>query len=99
MSKSSWLEYIPDWYLEAILFIIVAGVFIGLPVALVLSSATAPSVEDGKPDRHGDDITVRTIDRHEYIIYVGYKAGGICHKEDCKFCNNKLKGMKDDTDL
>ena len=99
MSKGDWLDYVPAWYLEAVLFILVFAVVIGLPIALASSSTTAPSVEDDKTDMYGDDITVRTIDRHEYIIYIGYKAGGICHKEDCKFCNNKLKGVKDATDL
>ena len=96
MSKRSWLDYIPEWCLEPILFLIVAIVFIGLPLAIVLSWITYPRGEDAKPDTYGNDITIRTIDRHEYIIYTGHMAGGICHKEDCKFCSDKLKGMEED---
>ena len=89
MRKSSWMDHIPIWLIESTLFIIMSIVVIGLPLAIVLAWITYPRGEDVKPDTYGNDITIRTIDRHEYIIYDGHRAGGICHKEDCKSCKEE----------
>ena len=32
-------------------------------------------------------IYVEKIGNHEYLIYKCGYAGGICHYEDCKYCN------------
>lgn len=33
------------------------------------------------------NIYVDKIGNHEYLIYQYCDAGGICHYEDCKYCN------------
>jgi hypothetical protein len=37
-------------------------------------------------DADNSNITVYTIDNHEYLVYHHNNAGGMCHKVDCKFC-------------
>ena len=39
-----------------------------------------------KVDADGSNITLLTVDKHEYLVYHYNGAGGICHKVDCKFC-------------
>ncbi len=34
---------------------------------------------------------IHTVGKHEYIVYHNYNAAGLCHKEDCKFCEEKKK--------
>jgi hypothetical protein len=34
----------------------------------------------------GNDVYVTEVDSCEYLIFDGYKAGGIIHKQNCKFC-------------
>jgi hypothetical protein len=39
-----------------------------------------------KTNADNSNITIHTVDNHEYLVYQYDRAGGICHKVDCKFC-------------
>lgn len=34
----------------------------------------------------GNEVYITEVDSCEYLIFDGYKAGGIIHKQNCKFC-------------
>lgn len=55
-------------------------VFIAL-MALAISGCGNSVESEGTS--FGQDIQVVTVDGHEYVVYDGYKAGGITHKANC----------------
>ena len=63
-----------------------------LAVALGFTSCGAdkPDVQASKDYKINIDESVRvmTIEGHDYMIYDGYKSGGICHSESCP-CKSK----------
>ena len=42
-----------------------------------------------KTNSDNSNITIHTVDNHEYLVYQYDRSGGICHKVDCKFCMTK----------
>lgn len=60
---------------------------------LLISSCTyknnlnSPEIKDYSLD----NIVTIEQDSCEYVIYQGYKCGGIIHKQNCKFCKQRNK--------
>lgn len=78
------IEFFKDYGEELLVFT--------MPIAMVISVLIL--VYWAEPDTHNtnaDDskITIRTVDKHEYLVYQYDRSGGICHKVDCKFCMAK----------
>lgn len=45
------------------------------------SNGTSATTEAGS-----GDLYVVSIDSCEYVVYDGYRNGGIVHKQNCKYC-------------
>lgn len=39
------------------------------------------------------NFNVVVLDGHEYIVFCGARRGGICHKQNCKFCEEEKRKM------
>lgn len=57
---------------------------------LLTSCADTPNNNSDKSFKKkfnaGDELFVMEIDSCEYVVYDGYRAGNVIHKENCKYC-------------
>ena len=64
-----------------------------IPTAMIISILIMAHSSEPDPKYNttvdNSNITVHTIDNHEYLVYHYNNAGGMCHKVDCKFCMTK----------
>ena len=55
-----------------------------LIIALVLGGCVRPEIKQAERTNFEYDVYIDTLRGHEYIIYDGYKSGGIIHAEHCQ---------------
>jgi len=66
-----------------------------LPIFMIIIFLIAIFNHDGKgslPAKKGNTeishLSIIEVDGHEYILYSPFNSGGgLCHKENCKFCS------------
>ena len=66
---------------------------LAIPVVFFISLITLIYYYEPDPghkiNSNNSNITIHTVDNHEYLVYHYARAGGICHKVDCTFCMAK----------
>lgn len=65
---------------------------IGVLLLIVWGGVLISTNKKSRVSDNNSNFTIHTIGKHEYIVYHCYNAGGLCHKEDCKFCEEKDTG-------
>lgn len=57
--------------------------------AFIFGLASCAIDKEPTKEDNNSNFYIHTVGKHEYIVYHNYSAGGLCHKEDCKFCEEK----------
>jgi hypothetical protein len=60
-------------------------------VAIILFGCESNKSETHVNELKEGEVVVFTVDNCEYVIWDGYKCGGIIHKQNCKFCIKRNK--------